>query len=125
MDGALHDAFAVATHNQAVIALARVRLLAEWGELKARSMTPERKAVLGGEHRAVVDAIRRREGRHPCAAAGAHSACAVVYVWRVGGIAAGARLPIARRVRWRRSARSHASPGHASFGNASVGSPHG
>jgi DNA-binding FadR family transcriptional regulator len=64
-DGALHDALAVATHNQAVIALARalarVRLHAEWGELKARSMTPERKAALDAEHRAVVDAIRRRD----------------------------------------------------------------
>ena len=64
-DGALHDAFAVATHNQAVIALARalarVRLQAEWGELKARSMTPERKADLQVEHRAIVDAFRRRD----------------------------------------------------------------
>ncbi|MBV8614549.1 MAG: FadR family transcriptional regulator, partial [Acetobacteraceae bacterium] len=64
-DGALHDAFAVATHNQAVTALARalarVRLQAEWGELKTRSMTPERKALLDAEHRAIVEAIRRRD----------------------------------------------------------------
>lgn len=51
-DAAFHDAIAVATHNQTVIAvartLARVRLQAEWGQLKARSMTPERKVALFG-----------------------------------------------------------------------------
>lgn len=64
-DGALHDAIAEATHNQASIAviraLARVRLQAEWGELKLRSMTPERRAVLDAEHRAIVEAFRRRD----------------------------------------------------------------
>jgi DNA-binding FadR family transcriptional regulator len=64
-DGALHDAIAEATHNQASIAviraLARVRLQAQWGELKLRSMTPERKAVLDAEHRAIVEAFRRRD----------------------------------------------------------------
>lgn len=64
-DGALHDALAVATHNQAMIALARalarVRLKAEWGQLKARSLTPERKRALDQEHRAIVQAIRRRD----------------------------------------------------------------
>ena len=64
-DAAFHDAIAVATHNQTVIAvartLARVRLQAEWGQLKARSMTPERKATLQVEHRAIVEAFRRRD----------------------------------------------------------------
>ncbi len=64
-DAAFHDAVAVATHNQTVIAvartLARVRLRAEWGQLKARSMTPERKAALQVEHRAIVEAFRRRD----------------------------------------------------------------
>ena len=64
-DGALHDAIAEATHNQASIAviraLAQVRLQAEWGELKLRSMTPERKAALDAEHRAIVEAFRRRD----------------------------------------------------------------
>ena len=64
-DAAFHDAVAVATHNQTVIAvariLARVRLQAEWGQLKARSMTPERKAALQAEHRAIVEAFRRRD----------------------------------------------------------------
>ncbi len=64
-DAALHDAIAVATRNQAMIAmarvLARVRLKAEWGQLKARSMTAERKAALQVEHRAIVAAFRHRD----------------------------------------------------------------
>lgn len=64
-DGALHDAIAVATRNQAIIAmaraLARVRLRTEWGELKARSMTAARKQALQVEHRAIVEAFRRRD----------------------------------------------------------------
>ncbi len=64
-DAALHDAIAVATRNQAIIAMARalakVRLQAEWGQLKTRSMTPERKADLQVEHRAIVGAFRRRD----------------------------------------------------------------
>lgn len=64
-DGALHDAIAVATRNQAIIAmaraLARVRLQTEWGELKARSMTEARKQALQIEHRAIVEAFRRRD----------------------------------------------------------------
>ena len=64
-DGALHDAIAIATRNQAIItmarALARVRLRTEWGELKARSMTATRKQALQIEHRAIVEAFRRRD----------------------------------------------------------------
>ena len=64
-DAALHDAIAVATQNQTVIAvargLARVRLQAEWGQLKARYMTAERKAALQAEHRAIIDAFRARD----------------------------------------------------------------
>lgn len=64
-DAALHDAIAVATRNQTMIAVARalakVRLQAEWGQLKARSMTAERKAVLQAEHRTIVEAFRRRD----------------------------------------------------------------
>jgi DNA-binding FadR family transcriptional regulator len=64
-DGALHDAFAVATRNEAMIAvtrsLARVRLQAEWGQIKARSMTPERRARLQSEHRGIVEAFRQRD----------------------------------------------------------------
>lgn len=64
-DTALHDAIAVATHNRAAVsvtrALARVREQAEWGALKERGMTPERKAALQRQHRAIVAAFRRRD----------------------------------------------------------------
>jgi DNA-binding FadR family transcriptional regulator len=64
-DAALHDAIAVATHNHAAISmsrsLARVRQQAQWGMLKARSMTPERKAKLQAEHDAIVAAFRNRD----------------------------------------------------------------
>jgi DNA-binding FadR family transcriptional regulator len=64
-DAALHDAIAVATHNHAAISmsrsLARVRQQAQWGMLKARSMTPERKAKLQAEHRGIVAAFRNRD----------------------------------------------------------------
>lgn len=64
-DAALHDAIAVATRNQTIIvvarALARVRLQAEWGQLKARSMTAERRARLQEEHRAIIEAFRCRD----------------------------------------------------------------
>jgi DNA-binding FadR family transcriptional regulator len=64
-DAALHDAIAVATHNQAAIAmsrsLAKVRQQAQWGILKERSMTPERKAKLHAEHQAIVTALNNRD----------------------------------------------------------------
>jgi DNA-binding FadR family transcriptional regulator len=64
-DGLLHDAIAVATHNATVVAmarsLARVRLNAEWGQLKARAMTPEHKSALQQQHRAIVAAFRHRD----------------------------------------------------------------
>jgi DNA-binding FadR family transcriptional regulator len=64
-DAALHDAIAAATHNQAAISmsrsLAKVRQQAQWGILKARSMTPERKEKLHQEHLAIVSAIGDRD----------------------------------------------------------------
>jgi DNA-binding FadR family transcriptional regulator len=64
-DGALHDAIAVATRNHAMVAmaraLARVRLQAEWGQMKARNMTAERRTKLEAEHRAIVEAFRNRD----------------------------------------------------------------
>lgn len=64
-DNALHDAIAVATHNQAAVtltrALARVRQDSEWGALKALGMTPERKVILSAQHRAIVAAFRARD----------------------------------------------------------------
>jgi|1186.fasta_scaffold27453_1 DNA-binding FadR family transcriptional regulator len=64
-DSALHDAIASATHNAAVISLSRslsrARLQAEWGMLKSRSMTAERKAALQTQHRAIVAALCERD----------------------------------------------------------------
>lgn len=64
-DNRLHDAIAVATHNQAAVsvtrALARVRAQAEWAALKERGMTPERKAKLQEQHHAIVGAFRQRD----------------------------------------------------------------
>lgn len=64
-DAALHDAFATATHNQAVIAmsrsLARVRGRTDWGQLKARSATTGRRSILQRQHHAMVEAIRQRD----------------------------------------------------------------
>jgi len=70
-DAELHDAIAAATRNHTVIAmaraLARVRLKAEWGKLKARSMTDEHRTTLQTQHRAIVCALCHRdrdEARH-------------------------------------------------------------
>ena len=64
-DAALHDAFALGTHNAAVIAmsrsLARVRDRTDWGQLKARGNTAERRATLQAQHHAMVDAVRARD----------------------------------------------------------------
>ena len=64
-DARLHDTIALATRNHTVItmarALARVRLNAEWGKLKARSMTAEHKHTLQTQHRGIVEAFRHRD----------------------------------------------------------------
>ncbi|HEY8610582.1 MAG TPA: FCD domain-containing protein [Roseomonas sp.] len=64
-DAELHDAFALGTHNGAVIAmsrsLARVRERTDWGRLKARGNTTERRAILQQHHHAMVDAVRQRD----------------------------------------------------------------
>jgi DNA-binding FadR family transcriptional regulator len=64
-DAALHDAFALATHNGAIIAmsrsLARVRERTDWGQLKARGNTVERRAILQAQHHAMVAAVRQRD----------------------------------------------------------------
>lgn len=64
-DAALHDAFALATHNAAVISmsrsLARVRERTDWGQLKARGDTPRHRGTLQEQHHAMVEAVRRRD----------------------------------------------------------------
>lgn len=64
-DGALHQAIADATHNnfaRSVFQLMNVvRERGDWGMLKQRSVTPERRLVYEREHRALVDALRQRD----------------------------------------------------------------
>jgi DNA-binding FadR family transcriptional regulator len=64
-DAALHDAFALATHNGAVIAisrsLARVRERTDWGQLKARGNTAERRGILQRQHHGMLEAVRQRD----------------------------------------------------------------
>lgn len=64
-DGRLHEAIAEAAHN-AVIAgvfqrMGEVRAQSEWGVLKRRSATPERRQAYQREHRDLVEALRQRD----------------------------------------------------------------
>lgn len=64
-DAALHQAIAEATHNRLVIALytgiTRARDQADWGELKRKSQSPERREAYREEHRRIVAALRARD----------------------------------------------------------------
>lgn len=64
-DAALHQAIAGATHNRLVIEIFKVitgaRERAEWGELKQRSLTEERRAQYHADHRRIVAALRMRD----------------------------------------------------------------
>jgi len=64
-DAALHQALATATHNRFVIRVfdmaAAVREQAEWGKLKDRIVTPERRLKYQEEHRAIVRALKARD----------------------------------------------------------------
>ena len=62
----LHEAIADAAHNSFVSKVFRlmnqVRAQGEWGALKRRSATPERRRVYQQEHRALVAALQDRDG---------------------------------------------------------------
>lgn len=64
-DGELHKVFAIATHNNfflKVLELAnQVRDQGEWGRLKRKSLTPERRKKYEEQHRAMVIALRDRD----------------------------------------------------------------
>ena len=64
-DAALHEAMATATHNRFVIRVlgmvTAVRQQAEWGKLKDRIVTPERRVTYQEEHRNIVRALRERD----------------------------------------------------------------
>ena len=64
-DAALHQAIARSTHNRLVIELyamiTRARDLTAWGELKRRSLSPERRDHYRREHHAIVAALKARD----------------------------------------------------------------
>lgn len=64
-DGALHQAIADATHNtfikQVFQLMNRVRDQGDWGALKMKSLTPERRRGYEQEHRALVNALKERD----------------------------------------------------------------
>lgn len=64
-DGMLHEVIAQAAHNSFVTSVFKLmnqaRAQGEWGLLKKRSLTPERRLAYQREHRALVQAIRQRD----------------------------------------------------------------
>ncbi len=64
-DAALHEAIAAATHNSFVARVlgmvTAARQQAEWGKLKDRIVTPERRVRYQEEHRAIVRALKARD----------------------------------------------------------------
>ena len=65
-DGLLHEAIADAAHNSFISKIFRlmnqVRAQGEWGALKRRSASPERRLEYQREHRALVLALQDRDG---------------------------------------------------------------
>jgi len=64
-DAALHQAIAEATHNRLIIELygtiTRARDQADWGELKRKSRTTQRRLAYLDEHRRIVAALTARD----------------------------------------------------------------
>lgn len=64
-DGQLHEVIARAAHNSFVTSVFRlmnqVRDQGEWGMLKKRSVTPQRRLQYQDEHRRLVAALRQRD----------------------------------------------------------------
>lgn len=64
-DGELHEAIADAAHNTFVSSvfklMKQVRAQGDWGQLKKKSVTPERRLAYQQEHRQLVDALRDRD----------------------------------------------------------------
>jgi DNA-binding FadR family transcriptional regulator len=75
-DAALHQAIADATHNQLITeifaTITRARDHADWGEMKRRSLTPERRTRYEDEHRKIVSALRARDATQAEAHLSAH-----------------------------------------------------
>ena len=64
-DGLLHEVIAEAAHNTFISnvfhLMNQARAQGEWGMLKRRSVTPERRAAYQREHRQLVAALRERD----------------------------------------------------------------
>jgi DNA-binding FadR family transcriptional regulator len=64
-DGALHQVIADATHNTFIKdvfhLMNKVREQGDWGALKMKSLTPERRNAYELEHRALVNALKDRD----------------------------------------------------------------
>jgi GntR family uxuAB operon transcriptional repressor len=64
-DGELHEAIADAAHNSFVSGvfklMKQVRAQGDWGQLKKKSVTPDRRLAYQREHRQLVDALRDRD----------------------------------------------------------------
>ncbi len=75
-DAALHQALAAATHNRFMIRVfdmaTAVRHQTEWGKLKDRVVTPERRLKYQEEHRGIVAALKARDADRARAAILAH-----------------------------------------------------
>ena len=75
-DGMLHEVIAVAAHNSFVAnvfqLMNHVRNQGEWGVLKKRSVTPERRLQYQAEHRQLVEALKRRDVHEARAVATEH-----------------------------------------------------
>ena len=75
-DAALHEAIAEAAHNGFISGVFRlmneVRAQSEWGVLKRRSATPERRLEYEHEHRALVLALKQRDAESARAVCLAH-----------------------------------------------------
>jgi DNA-binding FadR family transcriptional regulator len=74
-DARLHEAIADAAHNAFVGSMQRlmnqVRSQETWAALKRRSVTPQRRLQYQQDHRALVEALRRRDldaAREACTA---------------------------------------------------------
>jgi DNA-binding FadR family transcriptional regulator len=75
-DAALHQAIADATHNKLIVSMyatiTAARDFAEWGDLKRRSITAERRDIYREEHREIVAALRARDAKRAEDAIAAH-----------------------------------------------------
>jgi DNA-binding FadR family transcriptional regulator len=75
-DAALHEAIAQAAHNGFIVSVFKLmneaRAQGEWGVLKRRSATPQRRLVYQQQHRDLVEAIRQRDAQKAKALSLAH-----------------------------------------------------